>query len=86
MTRVALDSRVGITAVESRHCFLVCHGAVAVAVKKRRLGRSQLLRQNAEESRSWHWQICSVQLSWTCMLHVIVPCDDAICIVIAVMR
>ena len=65
---------------------LVCHVAVAVAVKKRRLGRLQLLSQEAEERRSWHWQICSVQLSWICMLHAIVPCDDAICIVIAVMR
>ena len=61
-TRVALNSMVGVTAVGFRHCVLVCHDDVDVAVKKRSLARSQLLSQKAEESRSWHWQICSVQL------------------------
>ena len=39
LTRVPLNAMVGVTAVGFRHCVLVCHAAVAVTVKARRLGR-----------------------------------------------
>ena len=40
VTRVALNSMVGVTAVGFRHCVLVFHDDVDVAVKKRNLARS----------------------------------------------